>query len=84
MSHPLSLRRLIELVGDDEVRIQFLSTCMTNIVAKKKETLVTFATDQVHPNHVMMEEPPMTGMVLWLPTDLVKKARAAHEQESRP
>jgi len=62
----LSLSELIKKVGDDNIGVQPLDQCMTNLQATKtKGNKITFATEQPFG----MEGTDQMGLVLWIPRD---------------
>lgn len=76
---PLGIIEILKRVGEDNVKVQFLASDMAGIqlVRKGRESRITFHTDPnvMNPNDVCAEHPRNTGVVLWLPYELVEKAR---------
>jgi hypothetical protein len=88
MSKALPLSRLIELVGDDNVRLDYLQETITGATARKKLKLteISFLTSGITPNEVFgwTMNPPrvsVVGIMVWLPKALVDQALATHKAE---
>lgn len=58
---------LLEFVGEDDVKMQPLAQCMTNISTVKGGSRITFDTNQLSPTEVAMEKQKMTGLIVWVP-----------------
>lgn len=78
----LGIIELLQRVGEDEVRVQFLHSDMTDVRTNSKhtETHVTFATDPdiITATDVGRSEVRYVGMVVWMPAGLVEEARRAN------
>ena len=79
---------LLRRVGEDYVRVQNVVESMAGIRLKGKRgrqyTEITFGTDAITPSDVMRNDCPMVGLVLWLPRNLVEKAKAEHAAGAPP
>lgn len=77
---PLGIIELLTRIGEDNVRLQNLLETATNFASRKRGfTAITFLTKEMTPSQVMSGKPDKVGLVVWLPTDLVEKAKAAHD-----
>lgn len=65
----MTIIELIERVGLENVKVQFLDESITGATATKRYTRVTFMTNEMSPGDLMQEKPRMLGIVLWLPRD---------------
>ena len=84
MNKPLGIVELLTRIGDDQISFQELIGSATNFQARKKpspHTAVTFLTDQITPSEVMAGKPRRVCLVVWLPAELVEKARKEHAEE---
>lgn len=76
----LGLCEFLSRIGDDNIKFQNVVHDLKGIqlVRKGKETQITFLTDPafITPNDVMSGKPRYMGIVLWLPMELVEKAKA--------
>lgn len=75
---PMGIIELLQRIGEEKVLIQNLLNDMTNITAGKRETKITFATNQLTPGEVAFGVPKMHALVIWMPTDEVDRARREH------
>lgn len=76
----MKMSELILSVGDDNVSMQNLDHCSTNIdYSIKKGTKITFGTEEP----VTFDGTARLGLILWLPRDAVKAALAA-EKSAKP
>lgn len=70
----LGVTELVSKVGDENITMQALDHCATNLqYSAKKGTAITFRTNQ--PITPDLETKDL-GVVLWLPRDIVKKILA--------
>lgn len=79
---PLGIIELLQRVGENNIRLQFLGSSLANVQAKKNgDVLVTFATglDLFAPIDAIADKPRNVGVVLWLPQADVERATAEHE-----
>ena len=77
----LGIIELLTRIGEENVRLQNLLESATNFQARKQgTTAITFLTNQMHTTEVVHGPPKMMGLVLWLPADLVEKARREHAE----
>lgn len=69
---PKSIVDLINAVGVENTRVQFLNDCATNAEATKKDgvTRVTFLTEQMQVSD-LIRPGDNVGMVVWLPRKLI-------------
>jgi hypothetical protein len=65
----IGITELIQKIGDDNVRLQPLDSCLTDMRSKKGENLYTFASEVPFD----LKGPNKLGLVLWLDRDDVKK-----------
>ena len=83
---PLGIIELLTRIGEDNIRLQNLMESATNFQGRGKRgaraCAVTFLTDQITPSEVLQEHPQHVGLVLWLPTALVEKAKTDHDHEA--
>jgi len=79
MIDKIGIVEFLRRIGDDNIKFQNLASNMTNIqlVRKGKATQITFLTDPnfITPNDVAHGGGKYIGLVLWLPRDLVDKAK---------
>lgn len=88
---PLGITELCRRIGDDHIRLQPLLDVITNVttIAKPKRrgapyhpgVRITFLTDQITCGEIATGECKMVPLLLWLPKELVDKARAEHKAE---
>lgn len=71
----MNAAELINAVGIDNVKVQFLDTCASDLnwSAKSGSTKIRFETDVA----LTPDGTELLGMVVWLPRDGVSKAMAA-------
>lgn len=84
MSKPLGILELLNRVGEDNIAIQNVLTD-SFIAAKKRKggfTEISFGTDAVSCEELMLGRPKRVGLMVWMPADLVEKAKAEHAAES--
>ena len=72
MSIVVSITDLIQAVGSDNIRFQYIDTSMERIDIKKDVTVVSFATDAITPTDVVMGGGPK-GFVIWVDRELVRE-----------
>jgi len=86
MTKPLGIIELLTRIGEQHIRLQNLVESATNFTLKGKrghqETAITFLTDQMDPSEIFRKNARNVGLVLWLPTELVEAAKAAHASEA--
>lgn len=75
----MGIVELLTRIGDENIKFQNLVNDMTDIALPNGASEVTFATDPrfISPNHVATGSVAHVALVLWLPKDLVQKAKAA-------
>lgn len=82
---PLGIIELLTRIGEDNIRLQNLVESATNFQSRKRgATAITFLTNQMNPDEVFRNTPRHVGLVLWLPAELVEKARKDHAREAAP
>lgn len=66
---PFTIIDLIEAVGVEKVRIQFIDACATGMgYTRKNGTVVKFSTDVITPEELLSGSPTrLFGIVLWIP-----------------
>lgn len=69
----MRLSELIAQYGDDKVEFQNLDQCSIDLNMTKKETRITFGTEQ----RLNMDGPEKLGLVVWLDRDRVAEIVAA-------
>ena len=72
MSIVVSITDLMQAVGSDNIRFQYIDTSMERIDIKKDVTVVSFATDAITPTDVVMGGGPK-GFVIWVDRELVRE-----------
>jgi len=76
------ISELFTEIGNDNICYQLLHTSMTDIKTKKKDSAVTFLTQQITPNEVMSNTGKI-GVVVWVDRDIyidaVKKVSGAKQ-----
>lgn len=76
---PLGISELLQRVGEEKVTLQFLSASMDGITqAKNGDARVSFWTNGINATEIAVGKARNVGLVLWLSTELVDKARAEH------
>jgi hypothetical protein len=70
----MTIIELLTSVGIENVLVQNLINSATNFQTRKDGTAITFMTDQLTPGDVASDHPRKVGLVIWMPTDLVKRA----------
>ncbi len=79
---PLGIIELLTRIGEEQVRLQNLIDSATNFeTSKRGQTAITFLTQELTPSEVFSGQARSIGLVLWLPTDRVRAAEAAHAAE---
>lgn len=68
----MSIAELINAIGVENIQVQFLYECMTNVQSTKHGSKVTFATTALSPGTVASNSGPV-GVVLWVPRDTWNK-----------
>lgn len=57
--------KLIKKIGDENISVQALKTCMTNISQNRNGvSKITFETDAITPQHVVMNTGKI-GLIIW-------------------
>jgi hypothetical protein len=78
---PLGIIELLTRIGEENVCLQNLLESATSVEARKRgQTAITFLTNQMNPSDLVQATPTKIGLVLWLPADLVEKARQEHAE----
>ena len=74
----MTTMELLERIGVDNIRTQWMLTHITNCSVGKAGTKITFRTDAdvMTPDDLMAEHPRYVPLLLWVPYDLAKKAQA--------
>lgn len=70
----MSVIEVIERVGLENVRVQFLSECTTHAKQKKHGVEISFVTS--HPSCADLinpDDPNQIGMIVWIPRDKLPK-----------
>lgn len=76
----MGIIELLERVGENNVQLQNLVESMDGITVNKHgDSRVSFWTNGINPTEIAVGKARNVGLVLWLPTDLVEKARAESE-----
>jgi hypothetical protein len=84
MSNPLSIVDLINGVGVDNVRVQFLDQAITNINTNKKgESNVTFGTKEITATEIAVGQSRQMALILWMPRAAVNRVHEAAIGEDR-
>lgn len=72
--------RLLELAGEKNLKLQFLTQSMTNISTNKKNvSKITFETDQLNATQVMNSNGNF-GIIVWIPPADYERARIGIQQ----
>ena len=74
-----SIKALVDKLDVDDIGVQLLKSCMTNITAKKTCSKVTFETDALTPSDVFNDS--KQALILWVDTDKFNEALAACKKE---
>ncbi|HHQ4476830.1 TPA: hypothetical protein ACSPZR_001572 [Aeromonas veronii] len=73
MSHPVSITDLLTAIGSDNIKFQYLATCMEGIKGAKGRNLITFGTDALTPSDVALNAGP-SGLIIWVEGDLMRQS----------
>ncbi|MFM5223934.1 hypothetical protein ACET93_01825 [Aeromonas veronii] len=73
MSHPISITDLLTAIGSDNIKFQYLATCMDGIKGAKGRNLITFGTDALTPSDVALNAGP-SGLIIWVEGDLMRQS----------
>ena len=66
---------LLELVGEESLKVQFLTRCMTNITTNKKNiSKITFETEVLNANQVAHNDDAPVGVIVWIPRQNYQQA----------
>lgn len=65
------LQSLVNFIGDENIGVQFLNQCATNIDFQKKKTKITFVTEiqNCSADDLASGKPERTGIIVWVKTD---------------
>lgn len=70
----MTIIELIETIGVDNIFVQPLNECVTNITLKKNgDSTVTFLTNKLKPIDLVSRTSQYTGLVLWVPSEKIPK-----------
>ena len=72
MSERIGISDLLSSIGSDNIKYQYISQSMEGIKVVRGVTVVSFATDAITPNDVVMDTGPR-GIVLWVDNDIMKQ-----------
>lgn len=72
MSERIGISDLLSSIGSDNIKYQYISQSMEGIKVVRGVTVVSFATDAITPNDVVMDTGPR-GFVLWVDNDIMKQ-----------
>ncbi len=79
----MNLSKLINHIGDENVGIQILDRCVTDIRTKEDECQITFLTDQSKVEQFSRHKKrEFYGMILWLP--LERMPESFNDNDKRP
>lgn len=75
----MKLSKLLELVGDNNLKFQMLHESFSNASENKTCGKITFFTEKINSQGLMNQiatgiKPQFTGMVVWIPTAKMDKA----------
>ncbi|HHQ4895143.1 TPA: hypothetical protein ACSP31_003190 [Aeromonas veronii] len=73
MSHPVSITDLLTAIGSDNIKFQYLATCMEDIKGAKGRNLITFGTDALTPSDVALNTGP-SGLIIWVEGGLMRQS----------
>ena len=71
----MSIVKLLEKVGDDNIEFQNLRQSLTGVKVVKGANEVSFVTDNLTPDDIM-HETGKVGLVIWVDEDVISKAMA--------
>jgi hypothetical protein len=72
---PLGIIELLTRVGEPHVRVQSLVASLTNARTRPRgDTQLTFGTNQITALELSRGNPPMTGLIVWIPTARLQHA----------
>ena len=72
MGERIGISDLLSSIGSDNIKYQYISQSMEGIKVVRGVTVVSFATDAITPNDVVMDTGPR-GIVLWVDNDIMKQ-----------
>jgi hypothetical protein len=72
----MGIIELLERVGEDNIQLQNLVESMDGISMRGADSRVSFWTNGINPTEIAVGKARNVGLVLWLPTELVEKAKA--------
>lgn len=72
MSNQVSITDLLTAIGSENISLQYLTNCMTDIKEKKGESLITFCTKAITPLNVV-DNTGVLGIILWVDRDLMRQ-----------
>jgi len=64
----MSIIELLEKVGPENVKVQYLHECILSANASKKGNQITFGTHEYGPADVVSDKGKI-GMIVWIPRD---------------
>lgn len=76
MGAPLPISKLVELIGDENIKVQNLAHNLSGARQMKDCGLITFATSKEHCSEIMkagagLESSKVVGLILWVPTEKI-------------
>lgn len=71
----MKLSTLIQLVGDENVEVNWFHECSPSARETQRGTLVSFYTGSIKPGDLLFPEHGKTGFAVWIPTHLLKRIR---------
>lgn len=75
----MKISQLINLVGDENARIQNLDTCFVSANAGKKSATITFGTEREQVIGMLNGKSDDVCLIVWLPRDRVKAVMETKE-----
>ncbi len=69
----MSIIELLEKVGPENVRVQYLHECALRAQKTKLGCQVTFATSEITPND-LLSAPSKIGIIVWIPKEKYTEA----------
>lgn len=75
----LSITELCRRVGDENIQVQGLSQNLAGVNVGKRDATVAFYTDKATGQNLatavaLGKDPEMSGLILWMPKEMVKAA----------
>lgn len=64
----------LDLAGEENLKVQFLTKCMTNISTNKKNvSKITFETEQMNASQALQDDAPV-AVIVWIPRQNYQQA----------